>query len=140
MKIQVKRINKDLPIPSYAYEEDAGFDLYASEEVSLATLERATVATGLAIEIPEGCVGLIWDRSGLSTKFGIKTLGGVIDAGYRGEVRVGLVNLSKENHEIKKGDKIAQMIIQKRELVDFEDVEVLSGTERGENKFGSSGF
>ena len=140
MEIQVKRIAKDLPLPEYAYSGDAGFDLYANENVSLNSLERTTVASGLAIEVPEGYVGLIWDRSGLSTKHGIKTLGGVIDAGYRGEIRIGLVNAGTESYEIKRGDKIAQMIIQERQHAKFVEVDDLSETERGANKFGSSGF
>jgi dUTP pyrophosphatase len=97
------------------------------------------VPTGIAMEIPEGYVGLIWDKSGLSIKNGIKTLGGVIDSTYRGEVLVGMINLSDADYTFLKGHKVAQMVIQKKEFVDFEEVSELSDTVRGEGGFGSTG-
>jgi dUTP pyrophosphatase len=97
------------------------------------------VPLGLSIEIPEGHVGLIWDKSGLSHKYGIKNFGGVIDSGYRGEVHAGIMNLSDKFFSFEKGHKIAQLLIQKIENIEFEETDELSDTDRGQNGFGSSG-
>lgn len=137
--LKIKRLNKDAKIPNYARYGDAGLDLYAVEDVMLAPNERAAVPTGIAMEIPDGYVGLIWDKSGLSIKHGLKTLGGVVDSGYRGEVLVGIVNLSDTEYIIQKGEKVAQMIIQKKEVIEVEEVKELSETARGEGGFGSTG-
>ncbi|MCK5026890.1 MAG: dUTP diphosphatase, partial [Candidatus Pacebacteria bacterium] len=94
---------------------------------------------GIAMEIPEGYVGLIWDKSGLAIKQGLKVLGGVIDSGYRGEVMVGMINLTNKTYTIAEGHKVAQMIIQKTEMVEIEEVEELSDAQRGDKGFGSSG-
>jgi len=91
------------------------------------------------MEISDGFVGLIWDKSGLSHKHGLKTLGGVIDAGYRGEIKIGIINLGTKKYILEKGHKVAQMIIQKRELCEIEEVAELSDTVRGEGGFGSTG-
>jgi dUTP pyrophosphatase len=91
------------------------------------------------MEIPEGYVGLIWDKSGLSHKYGIKSFGGVIDAGYRGEIHAGVMNLSDKFFSFEKGHKIAQIIIQKIESVEFEEAPELSASARGEGNFGSTG-
>lgn len=139
MELRIKRIDAELPLPEYAHDGDAGFDLYAREEVTLNSLERAVVPTGIALEIPDGYVGLIWDRSGLSTKRGIKTLGGVVDAGYRGEIKVGLVNVNALQVTIERGERIAQMIIQERVHATLTEVDNLSETKRGDGGFGSSG-
>ena len=101
--------------------------------------ERLAVQTGIAMEIPEGYVGLIWDKSGLSMKYGLKTIGGVIDSSYRGEVLIGVINFGDKDYIFEKGHKVAQMIIQKKEKVDFEEVKELSDTIRGEGGFGSTG-
>jgi dUTP pyrophosphatase len=101
--------------------------------------ERKQIKTGIALEIPESCVGLIWDKSGLSHRHGIKTLGGVIDSGYRGEVMIGIINLSNTPYTFEKGHKVAQMIVQRIELVDIIEVEELTETERGDSGFGSTG-
>ena len=114
-------------------------DLYASESITLKSMERGTVKTGIAVEIPEGYVGLVWDKSGLSHTHGIKTLGGVVDAGYRGEVKIGVVNLSDETYMFEKHHKVAQMLIQKVEHAEIEEVSELSESERGHNGFGSTG-
>lgn len=137
--LKIKRLDTDMPMPAYAYTGDAAFDLFAKEETILKPGERKAVPTGIMMEIPEGYVGLIWDKSSVGIKGGIKTLGGVIDAGYRGEVLIGLVNLSQEDYVFEKGHKIAQMIIQKKETVEIEEVSELSGTDRGNGGFGSSG-
>lgn len=139
MEVKVKKLNEEAKIPEYAYEDDAAFDLFAIEDVNIKPGERVQIKTGLAIQIPQGFVSLIWDKSGLSHKAGLKTLGGVIDSGFRGEWMIGLINLSNEDYKIEKGHKVAQAIIQKKETVKFTEVEELSDSERGEGGFGSSG-
>mgnify|MGYP003887423243 CR=1 FL=1 len=126
-------------VPQYAHHGDAALDLYCVESVTIAPMERIAIPTGIAMEIPDGYVGLIWDKSGLSIKHGLKTLGGVVDSTYRGEVLVGMVNLSKEPYTFQAGNKVAQMIIQKKETVLVEEVFDLSDTLRGEGGFGSTG-
>ncbi len=139
MKLQVVRLSESAKIPHFAHENDAGLDLCCAEPITILPQERAQIKTGIALAIPEGCVGLIWDKSGLSHRFCLKTLGGVIDAGYRGEVLVGMVNLGTEPHTFSIGDKIAQMLIQKVEHPMIEEVTKLDETVRGENGFGSTG-
>lgn len=139
MEIKVKKIHPDAKLPTYAHHGDAGFDLYAIESVTVPAGERVLVSTGIAIEIPEGYVGLIWDKSGLSMNHGLKNLGGVIDAGYRGEIKAGFVNLSKQDYTITVGHKVAQMLIQKVERAEIKEVEELSDTTRGHGGFGSTG-
>ena len=139
MQLKIKRLNKDAILPSYANPGDAGMDLYCVETFELAPDEIKSVPTGVAVEIPEGHAGLIWDKSGLSQKGGIKSLGGVVDSGYRGEIKVGLINLSKKPFHFEKGHKIAQMLIQKVEHVKIKEVTELSDTRRGKKGFGSTG-
>lgn len=139
MEIRYKRLSGAISAPSIAYEGDAAFDLCAREAVTLAPGEWQKIPSGLTLEIPQGYVGLIWDKSGLSSKFALKTLGGVIDSGYRGEVMVGMINLGKEPYTFAIGDKVAQMLIQKIERPVFTEVSKLSQTHRGEAGFGSSG-
>jgi len=115
MKILIKKLAPDAKIPVFSQQGDAGMDLYSVEDAVLRPGQRITCKTGIAIKIPEGYVGLIWDKSGLSHKSGIKTLGGVFDSNYTGEYLIGLVNLGAENYEIKKGQKIAQVLFQKIE-------------------------
>ena len=139
MEMQIKLLNENAKMPSFAHEHDAGMDLYAAEEIAISVGKRAQVKTGIAVAIPDGYVGLIWDKSGISHKSGLKVMGGVIDAGYRGEILVGMVNLGDTEHLFKVGDKAAQMLVQKVEhptLVVVEDLEV---TLRGEKGFGSTG-
>lgn len=139
MNIKIKRIDLELPKPFYGHKGDAGFDLRTKEKTTLLSGEKTLLSTGLILEIPEGYVGLVWDKSGLAIKEGLKTLGGVIDSTYRGEVMVGIVNLSKKKYTFEKGDKIAQMLIQKVEEVDFEEVDEVQSSERGSKGFGSTG-
>ena len=139
MKLKIKKLDRDVRIPQYAHNDDAGFDLCARETIVLKKGERFAIPTGIAMEIPEGYVGLIWDKSGLAMKSGLKTIGGVIDSSYRGEVLVGIINFGKEDYIFEKGHKVAQMIIQKKEKVDFDEVKELSDTTRGEGGFGSTG-
>lgn len=139
MQIRVKKLADNIPDFKYAKESDAGFDLYTRERIVLSPGIQVALPSGVAIEIPEGYVGLIWDKSGIAIKHGLKTMGGVVDAGYRGEVMVGMINLSDKEYVFEAGEKVAQMLIQKIEHVDFEMVSELSTTERGETGFGSSG-
>lgn len=139
MNIQVKKLHPEAKVPSFAHPGDAGMDLYSVAELILKAGERVSVPTGIAMALPEGYVALVWDKSGVSHKFGVKVLGGVIDSGYRGEYLVGLVNLSQESFEIKVGQKIAQLLIQKVEHPEVEEVTELDETSRGDGRFGSTG-
>jgi dUTP pyrophosphatase len=139
MQLKIKKINSEAVVPNYAHPDDAGFDLYSVETLKIAPMSRVQVATGIALEIPIGYVGLVWDKSGLSHKHGLKTLGGVIDAGYRGEVKVGVINLGTETYLLEKGHKVAQIIIQQREYCEIMEVDELSETSRGDSGFGSTG-
>ena len=139
LKLKIKKIHEHAVVPQYAHAGDAALDLYAVSQTTLAPGERTAIATGVAFEIPDGYVGLIWDKSGLSMKNGLKTLGGVVDSTYRGEVLVGMINLSQEPYTFEVGHKVAQMIIQKKEDVTVEEVGELSDTARGEGGFGSTG-
>ena len=139
MKLKVKKLHPDAILPSYAREGDAGMDLFTVEPLELEPGERKSIGLGLAIEIPAGYVGLIWDKSGLSHKYGIKHFGGVIDSGYRGEIHAGVLNLSDKVFNFERGHKIAQLLIQKVEQVVVEEVSDLSESMRGEGGFGSTG-
>lgn len=142
MKINI--INKSSnPLPQYETSGSAGLDIraYLSEEIVLMPFERKLIPTGLSIELPEGYEAQLRPRSGLANKFGITLPNSpaTIDSDYRGEIKVGLVNLSSESFRIKNGDRIAQMIISKYEKISFEAVDVLAETERGSGGFGSTG-
>lgn len=139
LTLRVKKLTETATVPSYAHPGDAGMDLFACEGTVVRQGDRTLVGTGVAMEIPDGYVGLVWDKSGLSNNHGLKTLGGVIDAGYRGEVKVGLVNLSDKDYTVRVGEKVAQMLIQKVERAAIEEVSELSDTSRGEGGFGSTG-
>lgn len=140
MKIQIKKLHPGAKIPEFALEGDAGMDLYSVADVVLKPGERVSCPTGIAIKIPEGYVALIWDKGGPSHKFGIKTLGGVFDSNYTGEYLLGLVNLGQEEYKIEKGQKIAQVLFQKIEHPEIEEVEELEETNRGAGAFGSTGL
>ncbi len=137
--LRIKKLRDDAVVPTRQFEGDAGLDLYAVESVVLEPMQRAKVPTGIALSVPKGMVGLIWDKSGLSNNHGLKSLGGVVDAGYRGEILVGLVNLSEERYVIEKGHRIAQLLIQRIEHIAAHVVEELDSSDRGEGAFGSSG-
>ena len=126
-------------VPQYAHYGDAGADLTASEKTVIPARNRSLVGTGIRLEIPEGHVGLIWPRSGLANKNGIDCGGGVIDSCYRGEIKVLLFNHSDTEFQIEPGDRIAQILIQKVERVQFIPVNELSETNRSEKGFGSTG-
>ena len=142
--MKVKILNKSAyPAPSYATELSAGMDLKADiqEPVILAPLKRAMIPTGLSIALPAGFEAQVRPRSGLAAKYGITVLNtpGTIDADYRGEIKVILVNLSDEAFTINPGERIAQMVIARHEHVEWEEVEALDETQRGEGGFGSTG-
>jgi len=140
MKIQIKKLHADAIIPKFALAGDAGMDLFSVEDVILKPGQRISCPTGIAIKIPNGYVGLVWDKSGPSHKFGIKTLGGVFDSNYTGEYQIGMINLSQADFIIKKGQKIAQVLIQKVEKPEIEEVDELEQTNRGDARFGSTGL
>ncbi|MCH8987074.1 dUTP diphosphatase [Patescibacteria group bacterium] len=139
MKLQIQKLDKEAKLPSYAYKGDAGMDIYSIEEIDLAPGEKAAVRTGLRLAIPEGYAGFVWDKSGLAAKHHIKTMAGVVDSNYRGELQIVLTNLGKENYHIEKGSKIAQLIISSVASFEIEETEIADETERGEGGFGSSG-
>ena len=139
MKLKIKKLHADAKLPSYAQPGDAGMDLYALERITAPAHSIARVRTGIAIEIPDGYVGLCWDKSGLSMNHQIKVLGGVIDAGFRGELILGIYNLSDTEYVFEKHHKVMQMLVQKVEQCEIVEAEELSDTTRGEGGFGSTG-
>ena len=124
--------------PSYAYPGDAGADLCASEDTAIPARGKILVATGIRLALPEGHVGLIWPRSGMAVKHGIDCGAGVIDSQYRGEVKILLFNHSDNEYPIKQGDRIAQLLVQKVETVEFLPVDNLDDTDRAGSGFGST--
>jgi dUTP pyrophosphatase len=139
MQLKIKKLHPDAKIPSYAHPGDAGMDLYALERMEIAPGQRVQIRTGIATEFPTGYVGLFWDKSGLSHKHGLKTLGGVLDAGYRGELMVGMVNLSSETYILEKHHKVCQMLLQPVIFPEVIEADELSDSARGQGGFGSSG-
>ncbi|MCW1888570.1 MAG: dUTP diphosphatase [Candidatus Moranbacteria bacterium] len=139
MIIQAKKIHPEAKLPERAHASDAGLDLFILDDVVLEKGAIVVLGTGIAMAIPEGYVGLIWDKSGLAARHGLTCLGGVIDAGYRGEIMVTLANLGTDAYTITKHQKIAQLLIQEVALPKLEEVEELDETLRGENRFGSTG-
>lgn len=138
MKLKVKKIDIDAKLPVYGHKGDAGLDLFSSVDFVLRKGEVYPVPTGIQVEIPRGYVGLIWDKSGVSLQ-GVHRLAGVVDAGYRGEIKVVLVNLGQEPFVIELGMKIAQMLIQPVAEVEVEEIGNLDDSSRGEGGFGSTG-
>lgn len=139
MILKIKKLHPEAKIPSYAHPGDAGMDLYALEDTVILPGETTKVRSGLAFELPEGFVGLCWDKSGVSTNGKIKTLAGVLDSGYRGELLMAVINLGTEPYTFRKGDKVLQMLIQKIERPEIIEAEELTDTSRGEGGFGSTG-
>tara|TARA_R100001129_G_scaffold160557_1_gene125165 strand:- start:280 stop:753 length:474 start_codon:yes stop_codon:yes gene_type:complete len=156
MDVNYSQLNKEGKEPFQANESDAGYDLFSTEYVTIEPFQRRLVSTGISIEIPEGFYGRIAPRSGLACKKGIDVMAGVIDSGYRGEIKVLLINLNFEGYnlkpnafeamfgsankiDIKPGDRIAQLIIEKCYKVDWRKMKTLENSERGQGGFGSSG-
>lgn len=140
--LPIKRLDPSVELPRYAYCGDAGLDIRSNEDIVLKPYERAMVATGLAIAIPDGYAGFMQPRSGLAAKQGLTVLNtpGLIDAHYRGELKIIIINLDKEHSvSIRKGDRIAQLVIQAVPQVELNEVDDLGDTDRGQGGFGSSG-
>ncbi|MFF0814015.1 dUTP diphosphatase [Rhodococcus sp. NPDC003318] len=140
--VELIRLDPEIPLPRRAHEGDAGVDLCSTEDVTLDPGERALVGTGIAIALPLGTVGLIHPRSGLAAKSGLSVVNtpGTVDAGYRGEIKVCLINHDTRTPiEIRRGDRIAQLLVQRVELVTFVEVDSLDETSRGAGGHGSSG-
>jgi dUTP pyrophosphatase len=142
MELPISRLRADATLPSRAHDGDAGLDLYAAEAATIEPGDRATVATGIAVEIPAGFTGLVLPRSGLAARHGIALVNapGLIDSGYRGEIRVLLLNTDRRDRfEVSPGDRIAQLVLTR--VADVEPLEVaeLATSVRGEGGFGSSG-
>jgi len=142
LEIQVVRLDPDLPLPSYAHPGDAGADLLTTVDVTLAPGERALVPTGLAIALPDGFVALVHPRSGLAARHGLSIVNtpGTVDAGYRGEIKVMLINHDpSEPIELRRGDRIAQLVVQRFERARFVEVGELPDSVRGDGGYGSTG-
>jgi dUTP pyrophosphatase len=142
VQVNIVRLDPDLPLPSYAHPGDAGADLFAREDMTLLPGERRLVPTGIALALPEGYVALVHPRSGLAHRSGLSIVNapGTIDAGYRGEVQVCLVNLDPAAPiELRRGDRIAQLVIQRFETATFVEVDDLPGSARGAGGYGSTG-
>jgi dUTP pyrophosphatase len=142
VEVLIHRLDPELPLPSYAHPGDAGADLYAAQDVELLPGERTVVGTGVAIALPDGYAAFVHPRSGLAAKFGVTLVNapGTVDAGYRGEIRVTLINTdAKDAVRLRRGDRIAQLVIQRVEKAAFYEVDRLPGSARGANGFGSTG-
>ena len=143
MHLEIKRLDPELPLPAYAHEGDAGLDLYSAENRTLQPLERALIATGIAVAIPEGHAGFVLPKSGLAIKRGLSVVNapGLIDSHYRGEIKIIAINMDANMAiEITRGEKIAQLVIQRVERVELVEVASLNETVRGEGGFGSTGI
>ena len=142
LQVEVVRLDAELPLPSYAHPGDAGADLVSTLDVTLAPGERALVPTGVALALPEGYVALVHPRSGLAARHGLSIVNspGTIDAGYRGEIKVLLINLDpREAITLRRGDRIAQLVLQRFERARFVEVTELPDSVRGAGGYGSTG-
>ena len=142
VEILVARLDPDVPVPAYAHPGDAGADLVTTTDVTIPPGERALVGTGVAVALPDGFAAFVHPRSGLAHRLGVSIVNtpGTVDAGYRGEIKVLLVNHDlREPAVFKRGDRIAQLIVQRVERARFHEVERLPGSARGANGYGSTG-
>ncbi|MGH3159913.1 MAG: dUTP diphosphatase [Streptosporangiaceae bacterium] len=140
--VLITRLDPDLPLPGYAHPGDAGADLVAATDVELAPGQRAVVPTGVAIALPDGYAAFVHPRSGLAAKHGVTIVNapGTVDAGYRGEIKVTMLNTdTTQTIRFLRGDRIAQLVIQRVERAVFHEVETLPGSARGDGGFGSTG-
>ena len=140
--VLVRRLDPDVPLPSYAHPGDAGLDLVTTVDAILEPGERALLPTGIAIALPEGYAGFVHPRSGLALKHGLSIVNapGTVDAAYRGELAVTVINLDRrEAVHLRRGDRIAQLVVQRVEHAVLDEVDTLPGSDRGEGGFGSSG-
>jgi dUTP pyrophosphatase len=142
VQVRVRRLDPDVPLPAYAHDGDAGADLVTTVDVTLQPGERALVPTGLSLALPAGYVGLVHPRSGLAIRAGLSIVNapGTVDAGYRGEIKVALVNLDpRDAVELRRGDRIAQLVVQRVERAAFEETDDLPPSSRGDGGHGSTG-
>ncbi|EHR62097.1 deoxyuridine 5'-triphosphate nucleotidohydrolase Dut [Saccharomonospora cyanea NA-134] len=142
VQVLISRLDPDVALPSYAHPGDAGADLVTTSDVRIAPGERVVVGTGVAVALPEGYAGFVHPRSGLAARTGLSIVNapGTVDSGYRGEIRVCLVNLDpREPIVLRRGDRIAQLVVQRVERADFVEVEQLDDTVRGAGGYGSTG-
>jgi dUTP pyrophosphatase len=143
MRLPVQRLDPSLPMPSYAHQGDAGLDLYAAADVTLAPFERALVPSGIAVAIPDGHAGFVQPRSGLAIRSGLSLVNtpGLIDSHYRGEIKLIAVNLDPVTPiVIHRGDRVAQLVVQPVDFCEPVQTERLDATQRGEGGFGSTGL
>jgi len=140
MILKVKKVDSGAKLPTHGHPGDAAVDLYCLEDVVFEPGGQERVRTGIAVEIPEGHVGLIWDKSSISFNLGLKIMGGVIDSSFRGEIVASLLNTSRKEVLLEKEQKFAQMIIQRFEQAEIEEAEELSETVRGHGREGSTGM
>jgi dUTP pyrophosphatase len=138
MKVKIKKLKEEAKLPSYAHEGDVGMDMYAMETVTIAPMEHYRFWHGFALEFPIGYAGIVKDKSSIS-KAGLHQMGGVFDAGYRGEYNTHLVNLSDKPYTVEEGDKVSQLLILPVAIGELEVVDNLGDSERGEGMFGSTG-
>ncbi|GHH64728.1 deoxyuridine 5'-triphosphate nucleotidohydrolase [Streptosporangium violaceochromogenes] len=142
VEVLIHRLDAGLPLPSYAHPGDAGADLHAAQDVELLPGERAVVGTGVAIALPDGYAAFVHPRSGLAARHGVTLVNapGTVDAGYRGEIRVTLINTdTKDAIRLRRGDRVAQLVVQRVEKAVFYEVDRLPGSARGADGFGSTG-
>jgi dUTP pyrophosphatase len=142
VEILIQRLDPDLPLPAYAHPGDAGADLTTAVDIELAPGERALVSTGIAVALPDGYAAFVHPRSGLAVRAGVGVVNapGTVDAGYRGEIKVLLINHDPtEPVRLRRGDRIAQLVIQRVERARFHEVQLLPGSARGEGGYGSTG-
>lgn len=140
MRLEVKKLDSRAKLPSYTHPGDAGLDFFALEDCVVLAGERLSdIRTGISVAIPNGYVGLFWDKSGLAARHGLKVMAGVIDSGYRGELLLTLLNTSDADYHFKAGDKVMQLLVQPVESVEVVELPELSETPRGADGFGSSG-
>ncbi len=142
VQVLIQRLDPGLPLPERAHPRDAGAALFAAEDVELAPGQRAVVPTGVAIALPDGYAAFVHPRSGLAARYGVTIVNapGTVDAGYRGEIRVTLLNTDADSPvRFQRGDRIAQLVVQRVERPVFHEVEMLPGSARGDGGFGSTG-
>ncbi|GAB3558457.1 dUTP diphosphatase [Spelaeicoccus albus] len=142
IRVPLVRLDKDMPLPAYEKHSDAGADLRTAVDVRIEPGERAVVGTGIALALPHGYVGLVHPRSGLAVKHGLSVVNspGTIDAGYRGEIKIPLINTDAHHAiDLKRGDRVAQLLVQRVETAEFDVVDELPASERGTGGFGSTG-
>ena len=141
MKIKIKKLHEEAKLPSRASDSDAGYDLYSLKDGAICCHDSRTalIKTGISVAIPKGYYGRIAPRSGLALRDGIGVLGGVVDSGYRGEIGVILINSGSQDFDFYKGDRVAQLIIEKCHDIEWEECDNLDDSDRGEGGFGSTG-